>query len=305
MKKLLFLITALSSLFITSCKKADKQEGTQEVSDAGKSSQMASFKFSAIPDQNTTELTEKFNKVAKYLSDKLGVNFEYQHATDYAASVEAFKNGDIHLAWFGGLTGVQARKAVAGARAIAQGIEDPNYISYFIAHIDAGIEPSEEFPSAIADKKFTFGSESSTSGRLMPSYFIEKFSGKKPTEFFTQETSFSGSHDNTIEWVASGRAQVGALSYKTFDKRVKQGKVDPEKVKIIWRTPTYADYNWTVHPDIEKVAGEGFIEKLQEALVSVEDPELLDAFQRDKLISAKNEDFDGIVKVAKDLGFIR
>jgi len=109
-----------------------------------------------------------------------------------------------------------------------------------------------------------------------------------------QEAAFSGSHDNTIEWVASGRAEVGALSYKTFDKRVKEGKVDPTKVKIIWTTPTYADYNWTAHPDLETAFGEGFTDKLQKTLISVKDPALLDAFNRSELISAKNEDFDAI-----------
>lgn len=95
--------------------------------------------FSAIPDQNTTELQEKFQPLADYLSGQLGIAVEYVPARDYQASVEMFKNGDVHLAWFGGLTGVQARQAVPGARAIAQGASDPEYYTYFIAHRDAGL----------------------------------------------------------------------------------------------------------------------------------------------------------------------
>ena len=129
------------------------------------------LRFSAIPDQNKTELKEKFDKIADYLEKELGVKVEYVPSSDYKASVEAFSQGDIQLAWFGGLTGVQARDKVEGAHAIAQGAADPEYFSYFIAHKDSGLEKSDEFPSGIAGKSFTFGSESSTSGRLMPEYF--------------------------------------------------------------------------------------------------------------------------------------
>ena len=159
-----------------------------------------------------------------------------------------FKNGDVHLAWFGGLTGVQARHAVSGARAIAQGEEDPQYKSYFIAHKDTGLSPSEEFPEGMAKFSFTFGSESSTSGRLMPESFIRKFTGKSPAKFFGKQPGFSGSHDKTVELVESGQVQTGAVNYKVYEKRVAQGKTDPATCKIIWTTPVYADYNFTVPP---------------------------------------------------------
>ena len=97
--------------------------------------------FTAIPDHNETELREKYAPVASYLSEKLGVEVRYLHSTSYADSVELFKNGDVQLAWFGGYTGVQARREVEGARAIAQGAVDPKYKSYFIAHVDTGLAP--------------------------------------------------------------------------------------------------------------------------------------------------------------------
>jgi phosphonate transport system substrate-binding protein len=140
--------------------------------------------FTAVPDQNTTELQEKFQPLAAFLSRRLGVPVEYVPVRDYQASVELFKNADVMLAWFGGLTGVQARQAVPGARAIAQGETDPRYFSYFIAHADTGLQRSDEFPRGIAGLSFTFGSRSSTSGRLMPEYFIRRSTGLSPEEFF-------------------------------------------------------------------------------------------------------------------------
>ena len=272
---------------------------------AGEGRDTATLRFTAIPDQNTTELRERFQPVASYLSKALGVPVEYVPARDYQASVEMFRNGDVHLAWFGGLTGVQARLAVSGAHAIAQGAADPNYYSYFIAHASTGLERSDAFPAAIKDLNFTFGSESSTSGRLMPEYFIRQLGGAAPAEFFSRTFGFSGSHDKTIELVESGQYQAGVVNYKVYEKRVRNGEVDPEVVKVIWRTPYYADYNFTAHPELETLFGAGFTQRLQTALVAMDDPALLSALPRERIIPASDEEFDVILAVARELGMVR
>ena len=263
------------------------------------------LRFTAIPDQNTTELTAKFAPLAAYLSTALGVDVKYVPARDYQASVEMFRNGDVQLAWFGGLTGVQARSAVPGARAIAQGAADPAYYSYFIAHASTGLERSGRFPVDIADLTFCFGSESSTSGRLMPEYFIRSNSGQGPAEFFNQTYGFSGSHDKTCELVESGRYQAGVVNYKVYDRRVADGSTDPAELKIIWQTPFYADYNFTAHPLLETRFGAGFTDRLRVALVAIDDPALLRALPRERLIPARNEEFAGIEAVARELGMLR
>lgn len=262
------------------------------------------LRFSAIPDQNETRLREKFGPVADYLSRSLGVPVQYIHATKYSDSVDLFKNGDIQLAWFGGLTGVQARHAVPGARAIAQGEEDPQFYSYFIAHRDAGIEPGTDFPTGIAGKRLTFGSMGSTSGRLMPEFFIRENSGKSPREYLAA-ISFSGSHDRTAELVESGQFEVGVLNYQVYERRVAEGSTDPAIVEVIWKTPFYPDYNFTAHPDLESMYGAGFTDKLQQVLIAMEDPQLLSAFPRSALIPAKNSDFEAIHALALKLDFIR
>lgn len=264
-----------------------------------------SLNFTAIPDQNSTELSEKFQPLADYLNKKLGVKAKYIPSRDYQASVEMFKNGDIDLAWFGGLTGVQARRAVVGSRAIAQGASDPEYYSYFIAHKDTGLTRSDSFPSEIANYSFTFGSESSTSGRLMPEYFIRNNTSMSPDKFFKKGVGFSGSHDKTVELVESGQYQVGVVNYKVYEKRVEAGDTDPETVRVIWKTPFYADYNWTAHPQLESKFSSGFINKLQNALTSLDNPQILQAVLRDKIIPAKNKDFEGIEKVALELKMVR
>jgi len=265
------------------------------------------LRFSAIPDRSTTELEEKFGRVADYLEAELGVPVEFVPTADYTASVEAFKNGDVQLAWFGGLTGVRARAAVAGARAIAQGVVDPDYRSYFVANAETGLGLSESFPMELEGLTFTFGSDSSTSGRLMPEYFLRKHTGKAPAEFFAgAQMSFSGTHDKTALLVQEGTYQAGVLGYKDYDRMVTEGKLDPTRCVKVWETPEYADYNWTAHPSLEETFGAGFIDRLQAALVRMEGPELLAAAQREEgLIPATNEDFAALEELARELNLLR
>ena len=261
--------------------------------------------FTAIPDDNATALNERFQPLARHLAQVLGVEVRYFPTSSYDASVEAFKNGDVQLAWFGGLTGAQARAAVPGAEAIAQGAVDPQFKSYFIAHKDSGIEPGAGFPD-LAGKTFTFGPATSTSGRLMPEYFIRQHTGKTPAELFGAENNYSSGHDQTAELVEAGTFQAGALNYKSYDRLVSEGKVDPAVARIVWTTPPYADYNWTAHPSLEETFGAGFTARLRDALVSLKDPELLKAVDRSEgLIPASNADFESVSVLARELGFVR
>jgi phosphonate transport system substrate-binding protein len=158
----------------------------------------------------------------------------------------------------------------------------------------------------IADFPFSFGSESSTSGRLMPEYFIRKETGKAPKEFFKKGFTFSGAHDKTATSVAEGGAvKCGALSYRKYDSMVEKGELDPEQCPIVWTTPFYADYNFTAHPVLEKRFGAGFTDKLQQALIDMEAGKLVEGFLRTKFIAAKNEDFAATEEIARELGLLR
>ena len=256
------------------------------------------FVFTAIPDQDETRLVERFTRVADYLQGRLGLPVKYLPVKSYPAAVTAFTNGQVQLAWFGGFTGVQARRQVAGSEAIAQGAEDVAFKSFFIANTKTGLAPSKEFPKAIAGKSFTFGSRASTSGRLMPEYFVRSAFGRGPEEVFSR-VGFSGDHSRTIQLVQSGAYEVGALDFSVWELDRKAGKVDPTQVTVIWETPTFPDYQWTVRGDVEKVYGAGFKDKLAAALLAINDPAILDQFARSKFIPAKNSDYGPIEEVGK------
>ncbi len=265
----------------------------------------------AIPDQEPEKLQRLYGKLATYLSAELGVPVEYEPVTDYAAAVTAFKVGDLDLVWFGGLTGVQARLQVPDAEAIAQRDIDANFHSIFIASSASGLTPIDnvEGLTSLKDKTFTFGSDSSTSGRLMPQYFLEQ-AGVALTDF-KGEPGFSDSHDATLKLVEAGSFDAGALNEQVWLDRVAAGEVDESKVQAIWQTPAYYDYHWIVNSDkLNEQYGEGFTDKIQAALLKLDasDPEqaeILELFGAEKFIETKNENYAQIEAVGREIGKIK
>lgn len=261
------------------------------------------FVFTAIPDEDESQLRERFDKVAVYLTDKLGVEVKYIPVKSYAAAVTAFRNNQVQLAWFGGLSGVRARGLVEGSEAIAQGFEDQSFETYFIAHSSTGLKAADEFPKDIEGKTFTFGSKGSTSGRLMPEYHIRQQFEKSPNDVFSK-VGFSGNHSKIIALVQSGAYQVGAVNFKVWQKELAAKKIDESKVSIIWKTPTYPNYQWSIRGDVDKNWSEGFKQKVTDALLGMDDADLLASFPRSSFIPASNSDYQPILDVAKEIKLI-
>ncbi len=253
--------------------------------------------FTAIPDQDESRLVERFGRVASYLQDRLGVAARYVPVKSYPAAVTAFTNDQVQLAWFGGFTGVQARRAVPGSEAIAQGVEDTGFKSFFIANARTGLLRGDGFPAEVAGRSFTFGARASTSGRVMPEFYIRKQFGRSPDAVFSR-VGFSGDHTRTLQLVQSGAFEVGAMDYTVFDLERRAGRVDDAQVGVIWETPPFPDYNWTLRGDAEARFGAGFKERLRAALVECRDPAILQPFGRTGFIPAANAQYDPVEQVA-------
>ncbi len=263
----------------------------------------AAFVFTAIPDQDESQLRERFGKVADYLAKALGADVRYVPVKSYAAAGTAFRNNHVQLAWFGGLSGVRARQLVPGSKAIAQGKEDTAFVTYFIAHASTGISEAKELPAAVKGKTFTFGEKGSTSGRLMPEFHIRRVFSEAPEKVFSR-VGFSGDHSRTIALVQSGAYQIGATNFAVWERELKQGKIDTSKVQVIWRTPTYPDYQWTIRGDVDAKYGKDFSAKVAKALLAMNAPDLLESFPRSGFVPAANADYKPIEDTAKSIGLI-
>ena len=267
------------------------------------------MRIGAIPDQDPEVLARNFGLVADYLSEALDVEVEYVPVADYAASVTLFRTGDLDLVWFGGLTGVQARIQTPGAEVVAQRDIDAEFRSVFVAHTDTGIEPIEQVDGldVFAGRRFTFGSESSTSGRLMPQYFLDQ-AGVGPDDF-AGEPGFSGSHDRTIELVASGSFQAGVVNEQVWDDRVADGSVDPDTVVEVFRTPIYHDYHWLLHPDAAERYRDGFADEVRDAFTGLssdqpDQAEILELFGAGTFVPSEPANYAEIEEIGRELGLV-
>jgi phosphonate transport system substrate-binding protein len=265
----------------------------------------------AIPDQNPEKLNRLYSSLSAELSDQLKVPVEYVPVSNYPAAVTAFRTGSLDLVWFGGLTGVQARLQTPGAKVLAQRDIDAKFTSVFIANGASGLRPfsTGDQLTNLKGRRLSFGSESSTSGRLMPQYFMSQ-NGVGTDELAGGAPGFSGSHDATIAVVQSGAYEVGALNEQVWKSNVEDGRADPNKVSVIWRTPPYVDYHWVARPDLDERFGRGFTNKVQTALLAItaDTPRgetILELFGATEFIPAQNSDYDKIEAVGRQLGKIR
>ncbi len=269
------------------------------------------LKIGAIPDQNPERLNRLYGALSDELGASLDVEVQYVPVSNYAAAVSAFRSGSLDLVWFGGLTGVQARLQTPGATVLAQRDIDAEFTSVFIANGASGLRPitSADQLVQLKGRRLAFGSESSTSGRLMPQYFLGE-NGVTMAELAGGGPGFSGSHDATIAVVQSGAYEVGALNSQVWQSNVDEGRVDPAKAAVIWRTPPYVDYHWVARPDLDSRFGDGFTGRVQNALLSLTPTTergalVLELFGAKRFISAQNEDYSKIETVGRQLGKIR
>ena len=269
------------------------------------------LRISAIPDQNPEKLNRLYGLVARELSRQLSVPVKYVPMTDYAAAVTAFRTGDLDVVWFGGLTGVQARLQKPSARVLAQRDIDVSFRSIVIANARSGLQPVRSIAGLreLKGRRFTFGSENSTSGRLMPQYFLAK-AGVKPSQFAGGAPGFSGSHDATIALVQSGAYEAGAVNEQVWRSSLHNGKANRAKVMAIWTSPGYPDYHWIAQGNLDGRYGKGFTAKLQKAILSwrPSDPEqkvILGLFGAQQFTAATPAAYTRIEQVGRQIGKIR
>ena len=259
------------------------------------------LRVSAIPDEAPTELQRKFKPLGEYLKKETGLDVQFTPVTDYAAVVEGLATNKIDMAWLGGFTFVQARiRTNGGAVPIVQRAEDEVVTSKFIV-------PAASDAKTLADlkgKTFAFGAPSSTSGSLMPRYFLMQ-AGINPEKDF-KTVAFSGAHDATVAFVAASRAEAGVLNASVWENLVESKNPNADKVRVLATTPTYYDYNWTVRPGLDPA----LTKKLTEAFLKLDptDPamkEIMNLQRASKFVPTKSSNYDGIEAAAKSAGLVK
>lgn len=258
------------------------------------------FKITAIPDESPTELARKAAPLVKYLEQKLGMKVEFTPVSDYAASVEALVNKQVDMAWFGGFTFVQAQVRSGGKVVpLVQREEDEKFRSVFIT-----ADPAIKSLADLKGHTLSFGSQSSTSGHLMPRSFL--LDAKIDPDKDLKRVAYSGAHDATIAAVAAGKVDAGALNISVWDKFVADKKVDTTKVRVIFTTPPYFDYNWTVHADMPAALKETLTKAFLDLNPGTPDgKEVLELQRATRFVPTKAENYKGIEAAARSAGLLK
>jgi phosphonate transport system substrate-binding protein len=259
------------------------------------------LKVTTIPEEAATEQVRKFGPLVKYLERTLGMKVEFTPVNDYPAAVEALVNKQVDLVWFGGFTHVQAQIRSGGkVIPIAQREEDTQFRSVFITQTDSGIKQLSD----LKGRQVSFGSQSSTSGHLMPRSFLLQ-AGIDPEKDF-KRVAYSGAHDATIASVVSGRVDAAALDITVWRKFVDEKKVDTGRVNVFYTTPPYFNYNWSVHADMPAAQRERITRAL--LALSMDNPEgkeILTLNRATKYIPTRAENYKGLEAAGRSAGLIK
>ena len=269
------------------------------------------LKIGAIPDQNQEILDRRFNSLSKELSKQLNVEVKYVPVINYVGAVTGFRTKNLDLVWFGGLSGVQARLQTPNSIVIAQRDIDKEFKSVFIVNKKLNLTPTKELSDLknLRNLRFTFGSENSTSGRLMPEYFLN-IAGVKTSEFKGDKPGYSGSHDATIALVNSGAFEAGALNKQIWDKSLKNNPKRTKNVFVFFVTPDYVDYHWLSQGDLDEKFYNGFTKRMKEAILNLNENNpkhkiILEMFNAKKFIKSDANQYKNIEEIGRKLKKIR
>jgi phosphonate transport system substrate-binding protein len=256
------------------------------------------LRVSMIPTTDPGKMLRDGHALASYLEQETGATVDMTIPTNYAAVVEAMISDQVDIAHFGGFTFVQA-SARAGAVPLVQREQDRAFHSLFIT------QPSSSIKS-LADLNghtFAFGDVNSTSGHLMPEYFMRQ---SKVDPAVIQKALYTGGHDATALAVANGKVDAGAMDENVYANMIKSGKITDQQVKVFWTTPPFLDYIWAARKGLDSKLSDAFSNALLklDAGNAAHKP-MLDFLSASKYVRAKDSDYGPLRQAAKDAGLMK
>jgi phosphonate transport system substrate-binding protein len=256
------------------------------------------LRLSMIPTTDPGKVVRESKPLITYLEGETGAKIELTVPTNYAAVVEAIANDQVDIAYLGGFTYVQASKR-AGVVPLVQRDRDQNFHSLFITQQDSGINSLAD----LKDHTFAFGDVNSTSGHLMPEYFMRE--AQVDPEVLTRAI-YTGGHDATALAVANNKVDAGALDETVYQKMVKEGKLDPSRVKVFYTTRPFYDYVWAARRGLDQKLADSFTTAFLK--LDANNPAhkaILDLLNATKYVKAEDSNYDKLRQAAKDSGLLK
>lgn len=254
-----------------------------------------------VPDVDPDTAIKKNSLLADYLEKHVGGTIELHTTADYAGLVQAMAAEQVGLAYFGGVSYVLAHHR-ANAEAVIVGEKDgsTDWQSVFIAHSSAGVKTMADVAETVGELELVFGDPISTSGTVMPTYFLREEYGLDPKADFRSLTHV-GAHDATARAISQGSGDLGALNARIYETLVSENALS-EHIEL-WRTPGFPDYPWAVAPSLDSST----VDTLKTAFTSVDEDgktEILKRHSVDRYIETNHEAFTELDTAVEMMGLL-
>jgi phosphonate transport system substrate-binding protein len=243
------------------------------------------LRLAMIPSTDPGKIVHDSQPFVKYLEKETSSRIELVVPTNYAAVVEAIANDRVDIAYLGGFTFVQAFRR-AGVLPLVQRERDQNFHSVFITQPRSGINTLTD----LKGHSFAFGDVNSTSGHLMPAYYMR---AANVDQGLLAKALYTGGHDATALAVANGKVDAGAMDELVYGNMMKSGKITPGQVRVFYTTPAFFDYVWAARKGIDPKLSDSFADALLK--LDASNPEhkvLLDLLSATKYLRADDSSYD-------------
>lgn len=171
------------------------------------------------------------------MSEALGVEVKPFFATDYAAVIQAMRFDKIDLAWYGNKSAMEAVDRADG-EIFAQTVPEngqPGYWSLMIVHQDSPYDSVDEILANASELTFGNGDPNSTSGYLVPGYYIFAKNGVDPTQAFKR--TLNSNHETNALSVANKQVDVATFNTESMERLEMAHPEKAKQLKIIWKSP--------------------------------------------------------------------
>ncbi|TWA70179.1 phosphonate transport system substrate-binding protein [Azospirillum brasilense] len=238
-----------------------------------------------LPGESAPTVMRLNEPLRAYLEKKLGLPVELQVGANYAATGEALRFGRLDIAYLGPVTYI-----LQGRRAALEPFARPSHDVVGPTFQAVVIVPAASPATTLADlrgKEVAFGDPASTSGTWVPRYMFAA-AGLVSERDYTLRVL--GAHDAVALAVQNGKADAGGLSMPIYQRLLKEGKIDPTKVRLLAESPAIPEYMWTFRDGLDPA----FKEEVRKAFTSVDDDDALAVFRANAFIPAVDADVDRV-----------
>lgn len=257
------------------------------------------LQLGVLPDDEPDALEARYRPLADHLQYELGVDVTLVVPSSYADLTDEFARRSVDIAVFGAVSFLLAQDE-SGAEPLAMRDIDARFFTAFIARADEeGVAVSD-----FGGRRLAFGSDLSTSGHLMPRFFLGEVFAMEPEVDFS-DVIYTGTHDATVAAVLDGSADLGAVNKQVFDDMLRTGRLSADDLRVVWITPPYVDYVWAVQPALEEAVRTDILNTLLQLTASTPvGQEILTPLGGRGFIPATPEDFAQLRKIANEVGIL-